>query len=31
MSIQWTIVAGILYAEIAFCLLLLLPWIRPET
>uniref|UniRef100_A0A0N4ZN06 Endoplasmic reticulum transmembrane protein n=1 Tax=Parastrongyloides trichosuri TaxID=131310 RepID=A0A0N4ZN06_PARTI len=29
MSIQWTIVAGILYAEVAFVILLVLPWIRP--
>uniref|UniRef100_A0A0K0E537 Endoplasmic reticulum transmembrane protein n=1 Tax=Strongyloides stercoralis TaxID=6248 RepID=A0A0K0E537_STRER len=29
MSIQWTIVAGILYTEIVFVILLVLPWIRP--
>uniref|UniRef100_A0A0K0FUT3 Endoplasmic reticulum transmembrane protein n=1 Tax=Strongyloides venezuelensis TaxID=75913 RepID=A0A0K0FUT3_STRVS len=29
MSIQWTIVAGILYTEVAFVILLVLPWIRP--
>uniref|UniRef100_A0A7E4ZR75 Endoplasmic reticulum transmembrane protein n=1 Tax=Panagrellus redivivus TaxID=6233 RepID=A0A7E4ZR75_PANRE len=29
MTLQWTVVAGILYAEIVVVLLLLLPWIRP--
>ncbi|CAJ0950700.1 unnamed protein product, partial [Mesorhabditis belari] len=30
MSLQWTAVAGILYAEIVVVLVLLLPWIRPS-
>uniref|UniRef100_A0A914E5V5 Endoplasmic reticulum transmembrane protein n=1 Tax=Acrobeloides nanus TaxID=290746 RepID=A0A914E5V5_9BILA len=29
MTLQWTVVAGILYLEIAACIILLLPWIRP--
>ncbi|CAD5218715.1 unnamed protein product [Bursaphelenchus okinawaensis] len=29
MTLQWTVVAGILYLEIGVVLLLLLPWIRP--
>ena len=29
MTLQWTVVAFILYGEIAVTLLLLLPWIRP--
>uniref|UniRef100_A0AC34R065 Endoplasmic reticulum transmembrane protein n=1 Tax=Panagrolaimus sp. JU765 TaxID=591449 RepID=A0AC34R065_9BILA len=29
MTLQWTVVAGILYGEIILTLLLLLPWIRP--
>lgn len=31
MSIQWTLVAGILYFEIALVALLLLPFLRPRT
>lgn len=31
MSIQWTLVAGVLYLEIAFVALLLLPFLRPRT
>ncbi|CAI2351601.1 unnamed protein product [Caenorhabditis sp. 36 PRJEB53466] len=30
MTLQWTIVAGVLYAEIAATFILLLPWIRPS-
>ncbi|ULT98240.1 hypothetical protein L3Y34_005805 [Caenorhabditis briggsae] len=29
MTLQWTIVAGVLYAEIAATFILLLPWVRP--
>ncbi|GMS95805.1 hypothetical protein PENTCL1PPCAC_17980, partial [Pristionchus entomophagus] len=31
MTLQWTVVAGILYGEIVLTLILLLPWIRPTT
>lgn len=31
MSIQWTLVAGFLYVEIAVVALLLLPFLRPRT
>lgn len=31
MSIQWTLVAGILYAEIIIVTLLLLPFLKPRT
>lgn len=31
MSIQWTLVAGILYVEIFVVVLLLLPFLRPRT
>ena len=31
MTLQWTVVALILYVEIAVTLILLLPWIRPTT
>lgn len=31
MTLQWTVIAFILYIEIALILLLLLPWIRPHT
>ena len=30
MTLQWTVIALILYAEIGVVLLLLLPWIRPS-
>ena len=30
MSLQWTAVAVVLYAEVGFLVLLLLPWIRPH-
>ncbi|KAI6191127.1 B-cell receptor-associated 31 domain containing protein [Aphelenchoides bicaudatus] len=30
MTLQWSVVAGILYVEVAVLLLLLLPWIRPQ-
>lgn len=30
MTLQWTVVAGILYVEIGVVFLLLLPWIRPN-
>ena len=30
MTLQWTVVAVFLYAEIGFLALLLLPWIRPH-
>jgi len=29
MTLQWTIIAFILYAEIFVLLILMLPWIRP--
>jgi len=29
MSVQWTVVAGFVYSEMVFIVLLLLPWIRP--
>ncbi|XP_055336389.1 B-cell receptor-associated protein 31-like isoform X3 [Paramacrobiotus metropolitanus] len=31
MSLQWTAIAGILYAEIAFTILMLLPFVSPTT
>lgn len=31
MSIQWTLVAGVLYFEIVLVVLLLLPFLRPRT
>lgn len=31
MSIQWTLVAGVLYAEILLVTLLLLPFLKPRT
>lgn len=31
MSIQWTLVAGILYFEIGLVILLLLPFLKPRT
>jgi len=31
MTLQWTLIAVFLYIEIAFLLLLMLPWIRPPT
>jgi len=31
MSVQWTLVAGFVYAEMVFILLLMLPWIRAGT
>ena len=31
MSLHWTLIAGFLYAEIAFILILLLPFISPKT
>ncbi|CAB3405718.1 unnamed protein product [Caenorhabditis bovis] len=30
MTLQWTIVAFVLYVEIGICFILLLPWIRPS-
>jgi len=30
MSVQWTVVAGFVYSEMVFIVLLLLPWIRPD-
>ena len=31
MSLHWTLIAGFLYAEIAFIMILLIPFISPKT